>query len=158
MPTTKPIARARRIQGLSHTHSPWLRLEPTPPETVEGGGRVVILKQNWDALPRRRGNACWEAHPTDVGWSQIISLPEVPSSIPACSLYPSLCTHPPNPKGHPAPDALRAFFPQEKGRGRPPHSLISLSDIFCHLSGEQASALITAKGERVFKTPPVKIC
>lgn len=44
-----PLARSD-----SHTHSPQLELETTPAEPDEIEGRVVILKQNWDALPRRR--------------------------------------------------------------------------------------------------------
>lgn len=112
----------------------------------------MTLKQSWDSLPRKRGNACWEAHPTHADvWRQIISLPGVPSPSPARRPHPYLCTPPPEP-GLPV-----TLLPREKGRGS--NSVLSLvPDIFCHLSGEQAGPLITAKGERVFKTQPVKIC
>lgn len=66
------------------------------------------------------------------------------------------------------PTLISAPHPQSQGSLSPSflgrreggsNSVLSLvPDIFCHLSGEQASPLITAKGERVFKTQPVKIC
>lgn len=131
----------------------------TPPEPDDGGGRLVIPKQTWNALPRR-GNACWEAlQLMSTTGTKLSACLRPPPPFPLQPLRLSLpCL---NPKRHPAQEALcpviTLLLGERKG-GRQPHSLISLSDIFCHLSGEQASPLITAKGERVFKTRPVKIC
>lgn len=80
----------------------------------------------------------------------------------------STCPESPPPALPGGPTLISALHPQSQGSLQPSFlgrreggssSVLSLvPDIFCHLSGEQASPLITAKGERVFKTQPVKIC
>lgn len=122
---------------------------------MEGGWRKGgPPRAKWGALPRKRGNARYEAHPAHVTTGAKVSACLRSLSPPPCAASTLISASSP-PQFLETTQHRTSCDPSSSSReeaGSKPRSLLSRSGFSCRLSGEQAGPLITAKGGRVFKT------